>query len=248
VLDASGFMRQELDDRERFDVAKEAIAKVVEKLPEGSVVGLRVFGNRKLAIEPGCETDSSLITPPAAVNRRQVVTHMQSLKVKGRSPLTFTLLQTAQDLAPVPHDVEMIVVLLIDGTDMEKRADPVPATGDLAASRPNLKVHVVGFNSDDDDIQARLAKMAAAGGGQYIPARKAKDVAPQLIAATVGEQDFTVLNDKGEVVLKGRLGDSRELPEGRYTIVVGSQQEKVWINPGLATRVIINQQKLSAPK
>jgi serine/threonine protein kinase len=248
VLDASGRMRQELDDRERFDVAKETIAKIVEKLPDGAIVGLRVFGNRKLATEEGTEIDTSLVTPPGPVNPRQIATHMQALRVKGRSPLTFTLIQTLQDLTQVPADVEMAVVLLVDGTDMERKADPVPATGDLAASRRGLKVHVVGFNTEDDDIQVRLQKMADAGGGQYIAAKKAKDLLPRLAAATIGEQDYAVLNEKGETVAKGRLGDSRALPEGRYTVVCGGQQEKIWINPGLATRIIIHQQKLAAPK
>jgi hypothetical protein len=90
--------------------------------------------------------------------------------------------------------------------------------------------------------------MADAGGGQYIAARKAKTLAAQVIAATVGEQDYTVLNDKGEAVAKGRLGETRELPEGRYTVVVGKQQEKIWVNPGLSTRIIVNQQKLAAMK
>src|SRR6185295_4667912 len=57
VLDASGRMRQELGDRERFDVARETIAKIAEKLPPGSILGLRVFGSRFLAVEPESEHD-----------------------------------------------------------------------------------------------------------------------------------------------------------------------------------------------
>ena len=248
VLDASGYMRQDLDNRERFDVAKETIAKVVEKLPDGAIVGLRVYGNRKGANEPGCETDSTLVTPPLPVNRRQMTTHMGSLQVKGWSPLTYSLIQTAKDLERVHPEVEIATLLFIDGLDTDRKSDPVPAAGDLAASRPGMKVHVVGFNTDDEEIRTRLRKMADAGGGQYIAARKAKTLAAQVIAATVGEQDYAVLNDKGEVLAKGRLGETRELPEGRYTVVVGPQQEKIWINPGLSTRIIIDQQKLAATK
>jgi hypothetical protein len=104
---------------------------------------------------------------------------------------------------------------------------------------------VVGFNTDDEDVIARLRKMADAGGGQYIAARKAKTLAAQVLAATVGEQEYTILNEKGETVVKGRLGETRELPEGRYTVVIGKQQEKIWVNPSQTTRLIINQQKLS---
>jgi hypothetical protein len=131
---------------------------------------------------------------------------------------------------------------------MEPRADPVPATGDLAASRRGLKVHVVGFNQDDDEIQARLRRMADAGGGKYIAARDEKELASQLAAATVGIQQYVVLNEKGEMVVKGRLGDAHSLPDGRYTVAIGKQQEKIWVHAGLATRVIINQEKLAATK
>ncbi|RPH45566.1 MAG: VWA domain-containing protein, partial [Planctomycetota bacterium] len=248
VLDASGNMRQEMGNRERFDVAKDAIAAIVEQMPDGAVAGLRVFGNRKLAIEEGAEVDTTLVTPPGPVNRRQLTTHMQTLKVKGRSPLTYTMIQTANDLTFIPADVEMAVVLLLDGKDMEPRADPVPATGDLAASRRGLKVHVVGFNQDDDEIQARLRRMADAGGGKYIAARDEKELVSQLAAATVGIQQYIVLNEKGEMVVKGRLGEAHSLPDGRYTVAIGKQQEKIWVNAGLATRVIINQEKLAATK
>ena len=81
-------------------------------------------------------------------------------------------------------------MLFVDGLDTDRKSDPVPAAGDLAASRPGMKVHVVGFNTDDEDIQARLQKMADAGGGQYIAARKAQTLASQVIAATVGEKLF----------------------------------------------------------
>ncbi|HZE98832.1 MAG TPA: protein kinase, partial [Planctomycetota bacterium] len=123
VLDASGRMRQELGDKERFDVAKETIARIVEKLPENAIVGLRVFGNRFLAVEPGAETDTFLVVPPGPVNKRQMIGHMTALKVKGRSLLTFTLIQTMEDLRHLPGNDEMAVVLMIDGNDADRRAD-----------------------------------------------------------------------------------------------------------------------------
>ncbi len=245
VLDASGYMRQDLDNKERFEVAKETIAKIVDKLPEGAVVGLRAFGHRKGANEPGCETDSQLVTAPGPVNKRQMVTHMESIQVKGWSPLTFSLIETVKDLSRVPPDVPMAVVLLVDGLDTDRKANPIPAAGDLAGSRPGLKVHVVGFNTDDDEIRVRLRKMADAGGGVFIPARTSKDILPKLMTATIGEQDFTLLNEKGETVVKGRMGDTKELPEGVYTLVVGKFKEQIWVNPGQVTRIIVNQEKLA---
>ena len=70
----------------------------------------------------------------------------------------------------------------------------------------------------------------------------------RLTAATVGEQDYLVLNEKGEVVLKGRLGDNKELPDGRYTVVCGKARQEIWVTTGLATRVIVDQAKLAGMK
>jgi serine/threonine protein kinase len=245
VLDASGRMRQELGDKERFDVARDLIAKLVEQLPEGSVVGLRIYGSRFKANEPGCETDSVLLVPPVPVNKRQFLTHLSSQRVQGWAPLTWSVIQTLRDLEFVPRDVEMAVVLLVDGKDTDRRSNPVPAVGDLAGSRPGMKVHVVGFETEDEEIVERLKKMAASGGGDYIPATSAKDVLGKLTAATIGEQDYQVLNDAGELVLKGKLGESKQLPDGHYTVRCGKARQDVWITTGLLTRVIVDQKKLA---
>src|SRR5262249_26764878 len=110
------------------------------------------------------------------------------------------------------------------------------------------KVHVVGFNTEDEDLVARMKKMAESGGGTYIPATSAKDVLERLVAATVGEQEYAVLNEKGETVAKGRLGDARELPDGRYTVVCGKARQEIWITKGLTTRIIVDQAKLAGMK
>jgi predicted Ser/Thr protein kinase len=248
VLDASGRMRQELGDRERFDVARDMIAKIVEQLPEGAMVGIRIFGSRLKATEPGCETDSILLVPPVAANKRQVLTHLSAQRVQGLAPLTFSIIETIKDLLPVRQDVEMAVVLLVDGKDSDRRSNPVPAVGDLAGSHPNMKVHVVGFETEDEDILERLKKMATAGGGVYIPATDAKAALARLKAATIGEQEYQVLDDKGEVVVKGHLGDAKPLPDGHYTLVCGKARQEFWVTPELTTRIIVDQAKLAEIK
>jgi predicted Ser/Thr protein kinase len=248
VLDASGRMRQELGDKERFDVAKDMIAKMVDQLPDGALVGVRIYGSRLRATEPGAEIDSILLVPPVPLNKRQVMTHLTAQQVRGLAPLTFSIIETVKDLAPVRQDVELAVVLLVDGKDTDRRANPVPAVGDLAGSHAGMKVHVVGFDTEDEDIIDRLKKMAAAGGGAYISATNAKDALAKLSAATIGVQEYEVLDGKGEVVLKGRLGDAKPLPDGRYTLVCGKARQEFWISSDLTTRIIVDQAKLAEMK
>ncbi|HLY10307.1 MAG TPA: VWA domain-containing protein, partial [Planctomycetota bacterium] len=248
ILDASGRMRQDLGDKERFDVAREMISTIVEQLPDGSLVGIRIYGSRFKATEPGCETDTHLLVPMAPLNKRQLQTHLAAQRIQGWAPLTLSVIMAVTDLAYVRQDVEMAVVLLVDGKDTDRRSNPVPAVGDLAASHPGMKVHVVGFETEDEEIVGRLKKMAAAGGGVYIPATKAKDALAKLTAATIGEQNYQVLDEKGDVVVKGRLGDTKALPDGHYTAVCGKGRQDFWITSGLLTRIIVDQAKLAEVK
>jgi len=240
-------MRQDLDGRERFDVAKEIIAKVAETLPTGAWFGLRVFGARRGATDPSADIDTQLAIPPAPVEARRVKTHLDTLRVKGKSPLTFSLVEASKDLAPVPPGVEMTAVLFIDGRDSDRRADPVVAATELAASRKGMRVHVVGFNMDDDEIQARLARMAEATGGRDVKAAAANALLQDVLGAVQRRDAYAVLDVDGKEVARGILGDRRELPAGRYAFVYGEGpsrgERSIWVNPGLPTLVVVDALK-----
>ena len=97
-----------------------------------------------------------------------------------------------------------------------------------------MKVHVVGFDINDDDWKEQLLKTAAAGNGTYFHARKSADLLNALSLATVGAAEYTLFDKSGKELFKGKLGDRHELPEGKYTLVVameGKKEEKTfWIN------------------
>jgi serine/threonine protein kinase len=247
LLDASGAMRMELDGRERFDVAKEILGRVVEKLPEGAFLGLRVFGARRQATEPGAEVDTQLVIPPGPLDRRVAKTQLDLLRVRGKAPLTLSLVEMSKDVGRFPPDLDVSAVLLVDGRETDRKANPLVAVADLAGSRRGMKVHVVGFNEEDDDIQERLAKMAEAGGGRLLKAKSAQDLLSQVLAATVKEDAFVVLDAEGREVLKGRLGERHVLPEGRYTFVLGQGADRLeqpfWVNARLTTRLFIDAAK-----
>ena len=246
MLDASGWMRQELDGRERFDVAKEIIGQIAETLPTGAWFGLRVFGARRTATDPAADVDTQLSIPPAPVEGRRVKTHLETLKVRGKSPLTLSHVEASKDLAAVPPGVEMTAVLFVDGRDSDRKADPVVAATELAASRKGMPVHVVGFNVDDEEIQERLARMAAATGGRYVKAAAAKDLLQGVLGAVKRHDAYAVLDADGREAARGVLGDRRELPAGRYGFVYGAGPARaIWINPGLPTVVVVEPAKLT---
>src|SRR5262249_40206452 len=71
ILDASGSMMAKTPEgRRRIDIAKEVMKRVIDQLPDKTMVGLRVYGSREPSKpkEASCH-DSELLVPFGPVNR-----------------------------------------------------------------------------------------------------------------------------------------------------------------------------------
>jgi hypothetical protein len=68
-----------------------------------------------------------------------------------------------------------------------------------------------------------------------------------LQLVTVGAGDYTLVDKAGKEVARGKLGDRRELPEGKYTLsitVEGKTEEKpLWINTGIVSHATVSLAK-----
>jgi hypothetical protein len=107
-----------------------------------------------------------------------------------------------------------------------------------------MRVHVVGFDIGEDDWREQLEKVATAGNGRYFQARKPTDLMNALELVTFGGGEYLLLDKTGKEVHKAKLGDRKELPEGKYTFVVtfdGKKEEKtVWINTGVVSHATVS--------
>jgi hypothetical protein len=244
ILDASGSMREEMEDSTKFEIAQGVVESVVKLLPEGAQAGLRVYGHRYTALDGRADTDSELVIPVGTLDREKFVATVRALRCRGKTPITHSLTEAMRDLASLPADVDIAVILLTDGEESTRGANPVDAAGNLAASRKGLKVHVVGFDIGNDDAKEQLEKVAAAGGGRYLHASNSKSRGEALSFATVGRSEYAVLDREGKEVHRGKLGDRRELPEGKYRFAIeieGRKEERsFWINTGATTRVTVD--------
>lgn len=247
ILDASGSMRDEIDGREKFEIARSVVEQVVRKIPEGAQAGLRVYGHRYTAVQKEADTDSELVIPVGPLKPQEFLARLQSLKCKGKTPITHSLHEAIQDLSGLAAEAEIAVILLTDGMESTRGADPVAAAAKLAGSRKGVKLHVVGFDIGDDESREQLEKVARAGGGRYFHCRKAEDLLGALAMATTGSAGYVLKDKEGKEVLRGRLGDVHELPEGKYTFVFeleGRREERtVWINTDTTTRVTVRTAK-----
>jgi len=244
ILDASGSMRDEIDGKEKFDIARDVVEAIVKKLGEGAKVGLRVYGHRVAAIDEKADQDSELVIPVGPLKPMEFMAKVRALRCRGKTPLTYSLDQTIKDLSAVETELDLVTILLTDGGESTRGAKPYEAAARLSASRKGMKVHVVGFDIGEDDWREQLEKTAAAGNGRYFQARKASDLLGALQLVTFGGGEYQLLDKTGKEVHKSKLGDRKELPEGKYTFIVtldGKKEEKtVWINTGVVSHATVS--------
>lgn len=180
VLDASGSMNGDDGSGSRkIDSAKRALDGLVEALPAGAPVGLRVYGHRVSNNDKanGCR-DTELVAPVAPLDRARMHAAIGAFAAKGFTPIGLSLREAAADL---PSATQRTVVLVSDGVDTCAPPDPCDVARELAASGVSLKIETVGFQVDAG-ARDQLRCIAGATGGTYVGAGDAASLARELSA------------------------------------------------------------------
>lgn len=244
ILDASGSMTKKIEGREKFDIARDAVAKLVEELPEGVWAGLRVYGHRKPAIDEAADTDSALEIPLAPLDRGRYLAKLRSLRCRGKTPLTHSIEQAAGDLEKIPQEASVTLILLTDGIESTRGAKPDRAAEKLKKGRPNLRLVVVGFDVNDQREQGQLRAISDAAKGEFISATDSATLTKGLSRGIRGGSSYVLSDGAGAEVLKGEFGDRHTLKEGKYflTFQKGAQdvRQEIWINTDAVTRVVVD--------
>ena len=185
VLDSSGSMAErDARGRTRMQGAQDALRSLVDELPDGAQVGLRVYGSRvKVAgkAAPGSRacTDSRLVTPVGPLDRRGLKTAIDAFAPHGDTPIGYTLQQVAGDLGTTGR---RSVVLVSDGEE-SCSADPCAVAKTLARQGIDLHVHTVGLEVSAP-ARSQLRCVADATGGTYHDATS--DDLTKIVSDTVG--------------------------------------------------------------
>ena len=182
ILDASKSMRA--DDgtgRPKFQAAEEALDTLVDALPEAAKVGLRVYGSRVSGTgrEAGC-ADTRLVSPVAALDRDALKQQIAALEPRGFTPIGASLRGAVEDLGTAKQKT---VVLVSDGGDNCAPPQPCAVAREIAKGGIALKIQAVGFQVKAG-ARRQLQCIAKAGGGRYVDATDAEDLAAQLRALT----------------------------------------------------------------
>lgn len=166
ILDASGSMNATDDAGVRLiDGAQQALTRLVEILPEGAPVGLRVYGHRVPNTDKanGC-LDTELIVPVGPLDRQSMIEAIGGFSAKGFTPIGLSLEQAASDLP----DGRGTIILLSDGEDTCAPPDPCEVAAGLLEAGIDVRVHTVGFFlGEDDPAREQLKCIADTTGASY---------------------------------------------------------------------------------
>lgn len=175
ILDASGSMAARLGRATQMVAAKQAVRDLVAALPQESRVGLRVYGHRVPNTDRrrGCN-DTQLVAPVRRLDRARLRARVNAIRARGFTPIGESLRRGLRDL---PRGGDRTMILVSDGIDT--CAPPPPCEVARTVKRAGARVDVVGFRVESA-ARRQLRCIARAGGGTYVDARSAAQLAERL--------------------------------------------------------------------
>lgn len=224
ILDASGSMRGKTTDGElKIDIAKNVLRSIIQNLPEGLEVALRVYGHR-LPKDPKGESckDSELVVPFGADNRETLIKAIDNIAPKGQTPIGRSLAMLPEDFGESPGT--KLVILVSDGIETcspnENDNEYPPTVIDRLQEKGfRFRVNVVGFDIGESRTRKFLKSLAQKSGGHYYDAQGTKQL-EQFINKAM-KVTYAVRDAQGTVVVKDVIGSEPvTVPEGNYTVVV----------------------------
>lgn len=226
ILDASGSMLQRIDGVRRIEIARQVLLESVSRrLAPGTPVALRVFGHK----EPNaCRSDLELPLGPLDAAAASAVIGRIEAQNLARTPIADSLARVTADLARATDP--RTVVLLTDGEET-CGGDPEAAIRALLDQGIDLRLNIVGFALNDEDLDRAFESWAVLGGGRYFTAGDAAGLSAALDDAL--RTPFIVYDRAGSRVADGVVdGAPVLLPAGRYRVVIGSAPPRVVDVPG----------------
>jgi Ca-activated chloride channel family protein len=234
ILDGSDSMNEDAGDGgTRLDAAKAALTDLIDAVPEGAKVGLRVYGNELSGVSraKGCR-DTNLVTPVGPLDKDAFRSEVQGLEGKGRTPIGRSLLKAPRDLGP---SGDRTVILVSDGGDNCAPPPPCEAARRIAERGLQLSISVVGLQVNDR-VRRQLECIADAGGGTYVDAGDPEALKRELLAAFARafrayEASGTPVQGTPEAGSAPTIGEGQFLDEIRpgetkhYAVEVGPGQK-----------------------
>ncbi|NDJ75918.1 MAG: VWA domain-containing protein [Chloroflexi bacterium] len=213
ILDLSGSMTDPAGTGgSRFNLALDVLGQFIRETPDGTMVGLRTYSGYN-----GSCTDTRLQAPITPINRSQMQSIVNNIPYPdGSTPIAYTLQTIPGDFQGLSGPRE--VLLITDGQE-SCDGDPVAVARQLAASDPNLTIHVIGFDIDDPEAEQNLREIPRVARGTYIAAETTGDIL-QGLSVTI-RVPFYAYNSGGVLAGQG------EVNRTTLSVMPGSYQVQV---------------------
>jgi hypothetical protein len=199
ILDASGSMiRGVPGGGTRKDAARSAATTLVQGFGDGATVGLTVFGtstgNKDSDRVAGC-SDVKRLIPVGKIDKAAFTTAIAGITQSGFTPLGPALNDAAAQLGDAQTG---LIVLVADGVDSCAPPSACDVAAQIKAAHPGFTIQTVGFAVDaDEQAQEDLACIAPAGGGEFVDAANAGQLATRLRALTDPVATVGTLTSRG---------------------------------------------------
>ena len=169
VLDSSKSMNEDAGNGgTRLDAAKQAVDEMLDRLPAGAPLGLRVYGSKvaESSREEGCR-DTELVVPVGPLDKDAMRSTVQALEGKGRTPIGNSLLAVPDDLGSA--EGRRTVILVSDGGD--NCAPPDPVQGRRAGRQPGHRSLDLGRRAAGQRPRPAPARVHRQGGRRVLRRR-----------------------------------------------------------------------------
>ncbi|MFQ5439585.1 MAG: VWA domain-containing protein, partial [Paracoccaceae bacterium] len=173
VLDGSGSMWGQIDKKAKITIAQEVIGELLETIPEGTELGLTVYGHRR----KGSCKDIETLVEPGTDTRAAIAKAVNRIKPKGKTPLSAAVIAAAEHLKYTEE--KATVILISDGRETCK-LDPCEVGRKLEETGVDFTAHVIGFDVAKAEDRTQLQCLADATGGRFLTAANAAELSEAL--------------------------------------------------------------------
>jgi Ca-activated chloride channel homolog len=196
LMDASGSMKEKVSGGVKMDLAKDAIGKFIEQIPEEANVSLLAYGHVGTGKDSDKTKSCSAVEPVYPLNPYDSTSFtkaLNSFNASGWTPLAGAIEKAHDMLKPYDNeDYHNEVFIVSDGIETCD-GDPVQAAKKLQDSNIKANVNIIGFDVDDQG-QQQLKRVAEAGAGEYATVRDKSELEITILKKwrpTIGQLVFT---------------------------------------------------------
>jgi Ca-activated chloride channel family protein len=173
ILDASGSMWGRVEGRSKIETARDVLVDLLAERPLQQSLGLMSYGHRR----KGDCADIELLVPPAVQTGDDIRRAVTSIKPRGKTPLSSSVIEAARVLRSEQN--KATVILVSDGRET-CGYDPCQVARELEASGVEFTAHVIGFNVTDPIDLSQLQCMAENTGGQFVAVSNGTELSDAL--------------------------------------------------------------------